>query len=139
MQANRYRLFLMTLMLALSTPMSAWAASSTDVAAQVRAQWAEARVAYLASVKPHTADPLVAQYTKALDKAGKSLDKYLELKSASPAPKATALTPAVDQLVKDLGALRVLQGKAKGKLATALGAALAQHNQVTQTALKNMR
>jgi hypothetical protein len=139
MQTNRFHLVLMTLMLTLSTPFSAWAASSEEVAAQVRDQWAKARVAYLASVKPHAADPLVPQYTAALDKAGESLEKYLALKLASPAPQATALTPAVDQLVKDLGALRVLQGKAKGKLATALGGALAQHNLVTQTALKNMR
>lgn len=139
MQTKPFRLFLMTLMLGLATPMFAWAASPAEVAAQARDQWAKARVAYMASVKPHATDPLVAQYTTALDKAGKSLDQYLTLKTASPAPQATALTPAVDQLVKDLAALRVLQGKAKGSLATALGAALAQHNLVTQTALKNMR
>jgi hypothetical protein len=139
MQTNRFRLFLITLMLGLAAPMLAWAASPAEVAAQARDQWAKARVAYLDSIKPHAADPLVAQYTAALDKAGKSLENYLALKTASPAPKATALTPAVDQLVKDLAALRVLQGKAKGSLATALGGALAQHNQVTQTALKNMR
>jgi len=139
MQTNLFRLFIMTLMLGLTTPIVAWAANPAEVAAQVRDQWAKARVTYLASVKPHTADPLVGQYTTALDKAGKSLDNFLTLKTASPAPQATALTPAVDQLVKDLAALRVLQGKAKGSLATALGSALAQHNQVTQTALKNMR
>lgn len=139
MKTNTIRLILMTLLLSLAAPFSAWAATSAEVAAQVREQWTKVRSSYVASVKPYAADPLVPQYTLALDKAGKSLEKFLELKSSSPAAAPATLTPVVDQLAKDLVALRLLQGKASGNLATALGAALAQHSQVTQTALKNMR
>ncbi len=139
MKTSTLRLILMTLLLSLVAPLSAWAATSAEVAAQVREQWTKVRSGYLASVKPYAADPLVPQYTLALDKAGKSLEKFLALKSSSPAAAPATLTPVVDQLAKDLAALRLLQGKASGNLATALGAALAQHSQVTQTALKNMR
>ncbi len=129
----------MTLLLGLAAPLAAWAATSADVATQVRGQWAKARVDYLAAVKPYAANPLVPQYTKALDKAGQSLEKFIQLKSSSPAAAPTTLTPAVDQLSKDLTALRLLKGKASGNLATVLGRALAQQNQVSQYALKNMR
>jgi len=139
MKTNTIRLTLMTLLLSLMAPLSAWAATSEEVAAQVREQWTKVRSSYLASVKPYAADPLVPQYTLALDKAGKSLEKFLELKSSSPPAAPATLTPVVDQLAKDLVALRLLQGKASGNLSTALGAALAQHSLVTQTALKNMR
>jgi len=139
MKENTVRLILMTLLLSLAAPVSAWAASSAAVATQVREQWAKARVGYLAAVKPYAADPLVPQYTKALDKAGQSLEKFIQLKSSAPAPAPATLTPVVDQLTKDLTALRLLKGKASGNLASALGSALVQQNQVTQYALKNMR
>jgi len=139
MKVNAIRLILMTLLFSLVAPLSALAATPAEVAAQVREQWAKVRVSYLASVKPYAADPLVPQYTIALDKAGKSLENFLQLKLASPAAAPTTLTPVVDQLIKDLTALRLLQGKASGNLATTLGTALAQHNLVCQTALKNMR
>ena len=139
MKKNTIRLALMTLLLSLVAPLSAWGATSAEVAAQVRAQWTKVRSSYLASVKPYAGDPLVPQYTLALDKAGKSLEKFLQLKLSSPPAAPAKLTPVVDQLAKDLAALRLLQGKASGSLATALGAALAQQSQVTQTALKNMR
>lgn len=139
MKSNTIRRIVMTLLLSLAAPLSAWSATPAEVAAQVREQWAKVRTTYLASVKPYAADPLVPQYTVALDNAGKSLEKFLALKSSSPAAAPATLTPVVDQLAKDLATLRLLQGKASGNLATALGAALAQHSQVTQTALKNMR
>lgn len=139
MKTNTIRLILLTLLLSLVAPLSAWSATSVEVAAQVREQWTKVRSSYLASVKPYAANPLVPQYTLALDKAGMSLEKFLELKLSSPPAAPATLTPVVDQLAKDLVALRLLQGKASGNLATALGAALAQHGQVTQTALKNMR
>jgi len=139
MEKNPIRLILVTLLLSLVAPLSAGAATSAEVAVQVREQWATVRSSYVASVKPYATNPLVPQYTLALDKAGKSLEKFLQLKLSSPPATPATLTPAVDQLAKDLVALRLLQGKASGNLATALGAALARHSQVTQTALKNMR
>lgn len=122
-----------------STP--AYAATPAEVAAQVRSNWANARTAYLASVQPYQAAnaSLVSQYTAALDKAGASLEQYLKLKLASPATPAAQITSAVDQLYKDLLTLKVVRSKATGGLATALGTALTQQNQVAQTALANMR
>ena len=99
MKVNAIRLILMTLLLSLVAPLSALAATPAEVAAQVREQWAKVRVSYLASVKPYAADPLVPQYTIALDKAGKSLENFLQLKLASPAAAPTTLTPVVDQLI----------------------------------------
>ena len=49
------------------------------------------------------------------------------------------MTPAVDRLVKNLTQLKLLQGKAKGKLITIIGGALKQQQQITQNAIKNMR
>lgn len=119
------------------------AATPAETAMRVRAHWAKAKEDYLAAVQPYAAQPanatLLKQYTAALDKTGVTLEKYLALKLATPATPPAKLTPVVDQLIKDLTALRTLRGKAKGPLANALGAALTQHNQVAQAALKNMR
>jgi hypothetical protein len=119
------------------------AATPAETAALVRARWTKARLDYLAAVKPFQANAanatLVGQFTTALDKTGVTLEKYLGLKLATPATPAAQLTPVVDQLIKDLTALRAVRSKATGALATALGAALTQHNEIAQTALKNMR
>lgn len=122
---------------------NAVAATPAEIATQVRADWAKTKASYLATVKPYQDTPantaLITQYTAALDKAGGSLEKFMALKLATPATPAATLTPAVDQLAKDLMMLRALSGKATGPLATALGSALSQQNQVAQTALANMR
>lgn len=135
-------LCLTVLLAPFATPM-AQAATPAEVATQVRTNWAKAKEGYLAAVKPHQGTAanaaLITQYTAALDKAGVSLEKFIGLKLAGPATPATSMTAAVDQLAKDLMALRVLNTKATGPLATALGTALSQHNQVAQTALANMR
>jgi hypothetical protein len=127
----------------LSLSLAALAATPAETATQVRNQWAEARKTYLAAIQPYADKPehakLVQQYTEALDMCGQSLEQYLALKLASPPTPTAKLTPVVDQLAKNLAALRSLQGKAGGNLATVLGKALSQHNQITQTALKNMR
>lgn len=132
-----------SVLLTLAVSLSAWAATPTEIATQVRDQWTEARKGYLTAIKPYADKPehakLLQQYTETLDKCGQSLEQYLTLRLASPPTPATKITPVVDQLAKNLAALRALQGKASGSLATVLGTALSQHNQVTQTALKNMR
>lgn len=119
------------------------ATTPAETATRVRLHWAKAKQDYLAAVQPYAAQPanaaLLKQYTAALDKTGLTLEKYLALKLATPATPPAKLTPVVDQLIKDLTALRTLRAKAKGPLANALGAALTQHNQVAQAALKNMR
>lgn len=142
MRPSSFSAFCLALFLALapvaSIPVLAASGTPAEIASQTRDNWDKARVAYLASVKPYENQALVAQYTLALDKAGASLERYLELKLATPATPPAKLTPAVDRLVKDLTALRKLRGKAKGPLANVLGTALAQHNQIAQTALKNM-
>lgn len=119
------------------------AATAEETAAQVRANWAKAREAYLASVQPYQGvaanATLITQYTAALDKTGVSLEKYLTLKLASPATPAEQITPVVDQLYKDLLTLKALRSKATGGLATALANALSQENLITQNALANMR
>lgn len=121
----------------------AWSADMATIATQVRSNWAQTRDAYLASVKPYAGTSanasLIGQYTTALDKTGVSLEKFLTLKMASPATPAEQMTPAIDQLYKDLLALKAIRSKATGGLATALGNALTQQNQVAQTALANMR
>lgn len=140
----------LVLSLALSVPLmplavpsarAATAATPADVAQQARANWAQTRAALLEAVKPYQAKDaaLIGQYTAALDKAGASLENYLALKLASPPTPANKLTPAVDRLIKDLTELRKLRGKAKGSLANVLGDALTKHNEIAQTALKNMR
>lgn len=127
----------------LLAPFAALAATPAETAAQIRSDWAKAKQAYLASVQPYASQPanatLVAQYTAALDKTGATLEKYIALKLTTPAPPATTVTPVVDQLIKDLAALRTLNGKATGPLVNVLGNALSQHSLTTQTALKNMR
>lgn len=118
---------------------SASATATTLNAEQVRAQWEGAKKAYQDAIAPyagqaqHTA--LVQEYTAALDETGKSLEAYIKAKQGNPA----ALTPAVDQLTKNLTQLKSLQAKAKGNLITILGGALKQQQQVTQNAIKNMR
>lgn len=119
----------------------AMAATPAEVADQVRTNWAKAKTAYLASVKPYTVVAanvtLINQYTAATDKAGATLEKYLSLKLAGSAPEE--VTPVVDQLSKDLLAMKAIRAKATSGLGTALGTALTQQNLVTQTALANMR
>ena len=119
------------------------ALSATEIAGQIRANWAQAKNNYLAAIKPYESQPayagLLTQYTAALNNTGTTLEQYLTLKLAKPAPPATAVTPVIDQLIKDLAALRTLNGQATGPLVNVLGAALAQHSQTAQTALKNMR
>jgi hypothetical protein len=119
------------------------AATPAETAEQVRANWAKARETYLASVQKYNTTSanktLITQYTAALDKTGASLENYLKLKLASPATPADKMTPAVDQLYKDLLMLKAIRSKATGGLATTLGTALTQQNQATQTALANMR
>jgi len=117
------------------------AATPQEVAAGVRTNWAKAREAYLASVQPYQGNranaTLITQYTAALDKAGASLNNYLNLKLAGSPPDR--ITPAVDQLYKDLLTLKAIRNKAPGGLGSALNNALTQQNQVTQSALSNMR
>lgn len=119
------------------------AATPAEIAAQVREQWAKNREAYLASVQPYAGQAAYASqvqnFTAALDKAGAALENYLTLKLASPPTPAAQLTPAVDQLTKDMGALRVLYRNTTGPLVNVLGTALSQHSATTQTALKNMQ
>jgi hypothetical protein len=116
-------------------------ADNATVAAQARTNWANARAAYLNSVKSYQVvaayATIITQYTTATDKAGATLDSYLNLKLAS-AP-LEQVTPVVDQLSKDLLAMKAVRAKATGGLATALSSALSQQNLVTQTALGNMR
>ncbi len=140
---------LIGLAVAAGLPTQSWAAAKTKIAApaetadQVRNQWAEAKKVYLAAIKPYADKPehaaLLKQYGETLDLAGQALDQYLALKLASPPAPADKITPVVDQIAKHLVALRSMQGKAGGSLVTVLGAALSQHNQITQNALKNMR
>lgn len=117
------------------------AATPQEIAAEVRTNWARSREAYLASVQPYQGTAanatLITQYTAAVDKAGASLDNYLNLKLAGSPPDK--ITPAVDQLYKDLLNLKAIRNKAAGGLGTALNNALTQQNQITQTALSNMR
>lgn len=119
------------------------AATPAEIAAQVRDQWAKNRAAYMAAVQPYAGQPtyagLAQNFTAALDKTGASLENYLTLKLASPPTPAAQLTPAVDQLSKDLGALRLLYRQASGPMVNVLGTALTQHSATTQTALKNMQ
>lgn len=139
----------LTLLLVPTTPYPvmaaevAAAATPAETAMQLRTQWAKTKADYLASVQPYESQPasatLVKQYSVALDKAGASLENYIALKLATPATATAKMTPAVDQLIKDLAALRKLRAKAKGPVANVLGAALTQHNEITQAALKNMR
>lgn len=140
--------FCLALLLAPAMPAAVMAADAVattpaEIAAQTRANWTKAREAYLASVKPYqgvaASATLITQYTAALDKTGVSLEKYLMLKLATPAVTAAEMTPVVDQLYKDLLLLRAVRSKATGGLATALGTALTQQNQITQNALANMR
>jgi hypothetical protein len=133
----------LTILLGPMATAPASAATTAEVATQVRSHWANARTAYLASAQPYQSQAayatLVSQYTAATDKVGSSLENFIKLRLASPATPATQLTAAVDQLAKDLGALRVLSGKASGPLVNVLGTALSQQSAVTQTALANMR
>lgn len=119
------------------------AATPPEIADQVRANWAQARADYLAAIKPYkgTAEygPLLTQYTAALNKTGNALDQYLALKLANPPATPEQLTPVVDQMIKNMSALRTLNGKASGPLVNILGTALSQHSLAAQTALKNMR
>lgn len=125
----------------MTTP--AFAATPAEIADQVRANWAQARAGYLAAIKPYkgTAEygPLLTQYTAALNKTGNALDQYLALKLANPPATPEQLTPVVDQMIKNMSALRTLNGKASGPLVNILGTALSQHSLAAQTALKNMR
>jgi hypothetical protein len=122
--------------LALNTAHASATAINAD---QVRAQWEGARKAYLEAIAPYNGQAqhaaLLQEYTAALDETGKSLEAYIKAKQSNPA----GLTPAVDQLTKNLTQLKTLQAKAKGNLITVLGGALKQQQQVTQNAIKNMR
>ena len=137
----------LTLTTTVALPASAAApakvATPAETAAQVRSQWAEAKKAYEAAVKPYAGKPEYAatlkQFGETLDATGLALEQYLTLKLAAPPTPATKITPVVDQIAKNLTTLRALQGKAGSGLVTVLGAALGQHNQITQNALKNMR
>jgi hypothetical protein len=110
---------------------------------QIRAQWAAMKKTYQESVAPLAGQAkhagLIKEYNTALDDAGKSLEAFIAIKQAYPPNAAEVMTPAVDKLVKDLGRLKSLQGKAKGNLVTILGGALKQQQQITQNAIKNMR
>lgn len=143
MNARLLSAFLLGLLLSLTAPIASWAATPTETATQVRNQWAEAKKAYEAAIKPYANKPehaaLLKQYGDTLDKTNQALERYLELKLASPPTPANKITPVVDQLAGNLATLRRLQRGAKGGLVTVLGTALAQHNQVAQNALKNMR
>lgn len=139
MHAQRIRNFILTLvaLFTLSFGVSALAATTAELAAQVRTQWATAQKGYQEAIKPYAGTPLAVQYTDTLNKTGTLLEQYISLKLA--AAPAAQITPVVDQLIKNLGLLRVLQGKATGDMLTVLGTALTQHNLATQNALKNMR
>jgi hypothetical protein len=116
---------------------SAEAATSAELAAQVRSQWATAQQNYQAAIKPYAGTALAVQYTDTLNKTGALLDQYIALKLA--AAPAAQITPVVDQMVKNLGLLRTLQSKATAPMLTVLGTALSQHNLAAQSALMNMR
>lgn len=137
------KIFTLCLALMLTPFMSAptLAATAAETAAQVRANWAMTREAYLASVKPYTVvatyATIVSQYTAAMDKAGATLDNFINLKLAGSPPEK--ITPVLDQLSKDLLAMKAIRAKATGALGTSLGNSLSQQNQVTQAALANMR
>ncbi|MFA5083151.1 MAG: hypothetical protein WC474_11440 [Hydrogenophilaceae bacterium] len=120
---------------------NAVAATPAETASQVRANWAKSKEAYLASVKSYQVvaayAKTISEYTAATDKAGATLDQYLNLKLAGSPPEQ--VTPVIDQLSRDLLAMKAVRAKATGGLATSLGNALSQQNQITQTALSNMR
>jgi hypothetical protein len=139
MFADKIRSFIVALLTlcTLSFGASAWALTNAELAAQVRSQWATAQKGYQEAIKPYAGTALAVQYTDTLTKTGTLLEQYITLKLA--AAPATQITPVVDQLVKNLGLLRTLQGKATGDMLTVLGTALTQHNLATQNALKNMR
>lgn len=139
MHAQRTRNFILTLvaLFSLSFGVSVLAATNAELADQVRSQWAAAQKGYQEAIKPYAGTPLAVQYTDTLSKTGVLLEKYISLKLA--AAPAAEITPVVDQLIKNLGLLRVLQGKATGNMLTVLGTALSQHSLATQNALKNMR
>lgn len=128
----------------MASDMEASAAAKATVSAdQIRAQWATMKQAYLDSVAHYAGQPqfagLIQEYSAALDETGQSLEAFIALKQTTPPVPATAMTPAVDRLVKNLTQLKLLQGKAKGKLITIIGGALKQQQQITQNAIKNMR
>lgn len=151
MPMNAARAFFLsaTLMLGavlLAAPAAQAEAAATTAgvsAAQVRAQWASARQAYLDGIAPYVKQAqhsaLLQEYTAALDDTGKSLEAFIALKLAKPAVAPSVMTPAVDQLTNHLMRLKTLQGKAKGNLISVLGGALKQQQQITQNAIKNMR
>lgn len=116
-------------------------ADNATVAADVRTNWSNSRAAYLKSVQPYLTvssyATLVNQYTAATDKAGATLENFLNLKLAGSPPEQ--VTPVVDQLSRDLLAMKSVRAKATGALGSALGNALSQQNLVTQNALANMR
>jgi hypothetical protein len=117
--------------------------TTTVSATQVREQWAKAKKSYQDSIAPYAGQAqhaaLIKDYNSALDDTGKSLETFIKLKLSSPPSPASEMTPAVDQLAKNLGRLKTLQGKASGDVLTVLGGALKQQQQITQNALKNMR
>ncbi|MFZ5482853.1 MAG: hypothetical protein ACOZB0_01365 [Pseudomonadota bacterium] len=136
---------LVTLFLSLSLAfsLSTFAATSAETAEQVRAKWSLAKTNLENAVKTYQSNTSYAtaiqNYAQALDKAGVTLEQYLALKLASPATPPEKLTPVVDQLYKDLNAVRTLYSKSPKALLTTFGAAYSQHNEAAQTALKNMR
>lgn len=136
-------LLTLVLSLSLALPLSAFAATSAETAEQVRAKWTLAKTNLQTAVKTYQSNASYATsiklYTEALDKAGATLEQYLALKLANPATPPEMLTPVVDQLYKDLNAVRTLYSKSPKALITTFGAAYSQHNEAAQTALKNMR
>ncbi len=148
-KTTRASLFAIALSLAttfipgMAVGVEASAAATTVSADQIRSQWATMKKSYLDSVASLAGQPqhsaVIQEYNVALEDTGKSLEAFIALKQTTPPVATTVMTPAVDQLVKNLSRLKALQGKAKGNLVTIIGGALKQQQQITQNAIKNMR
>ena len=117
----------------------------------VMGQWRQARQQLEAELKGFDQDPkqqaLLEKYRQALDLASISLEKLLELRSATPVADAKAIASATDQLKQQLLELRRIETLIKsgtGKAPTSsdlmglLGKALSQQQEKAQATSKKL-